>query len=94
MKIIHTLILVITLLLSQTSFAKELKIHVNGMVCAFCAQGIIKTFRSRSEVLKIDVNLNDKIVTISTKEGQELSDADIRSLLQDAGFAVESIERK
>ena len=37
-------ILIITLLFSFNSYALTQKIEVLGMVCAFCAQGIEKSF--------------------------------------------------
>ena len=78
---------------STQLFAKELKVHVNGMVCGFCAQGITKKFNAREEISKVNVNLKDKLVLLSTKDGKDIKDEDIRSILKDAGFSVEKIER-
>lgn len=82
-----------SVVLSNHAFAKELKIHVNGMVCAFCAQGITKKFEARPEVAKIDVNLKDKIVLVTIKDKQDIQDDDIKNILKESGFAVEKIER-
>lgn len=92
-KFIINLFLLVSLFFTIQGFAKELKIHVNGMVCSFCGQGISKKFNEREEVEKIDVSLKDKVVTITTKEGKDLKDEEIKSILKDAGYTVEKIER-
>jgi copper chaperone CopZ len=81
-------------LLTGFAEAKTIEVHVNGMVCAFCAQGITKKFGARPEVTHTDVNLKEKIVALSLKEGADIKDTEIRSILNDAGYSVESIERK
>jgi mercuric ion binding protein len=93
MKIIFLYVILSLSLFSNQLFAKELKVHVNGMVCGFCAQGITKKFNARAEISKVNVNLKDKLVLLSTKDGKDIKDEDIRSILKDAGFAVEKIER-
>jgi mercuric ion binding protein len=86
--------MIIGLVTSSAAFAKTVNVHVNGMVCAFCGQGITKKFGARPEVAKVDVNLKDKIVSLSVKDGQDLKDDDIQSILKASGYTVESIERK
>jgi len=39
------------------------------MVCAFCATGIEKTFRKQPEVATVKVDLQTKLVSITTKPG-------------------------
>jgi len=86
-----------TLLLTITSgplFAETLSIHVNGMVCGFCAQGIDKNFRKESGVEDVKVDLGQKLVTVQTKTGQVLADEKIKEIITGAGFELKSIERK
>jgi copper chaperone CopZ len=63
------------------------------MVCGFCATGIEKTFRSQPEVKTVDVDLDNKLVTIQTKQGRTLDDAKIRKLLGNAGYSVVAVAR-
>ncbi|WP_413287507.1 heavy-metal-associated domain-containing protein [Bdellovibrio sp. HCB337] len=72
--------------LSSMAFADELKVGVKGMVCAFCAQGIEKSFMSQKEVAGIDVSLANKFVKIKFKDGQTLSHEKITQLLKDSGY--------
>lgn len=83
----------VILLSSSMSFAKDIKVHVKGMVCAFCGQGIIKKFNARPEISKVDVSIREKTVSLSLKEGKDIPDKDIEAILKDSGYNVEQIER-
>ena len=74
--------------------ADTIKATVNGMVCGFCATGIEKTFRAQPEVKAVDVDLENKLVTIHTREGQTIDDSKIKKLLGNAGYSVTGIVRK
>ena len=83
------------LVMSSSAFADHLvTISVKGMVCSFCAQGITKKFKAEDAVKKVDVSLKDHLVSLEIKEGKELTTASIASILKDAGYTVEKIERK
>lgn len=75
------------------SAGKEVKIDVNGMVCAFCAQGITKKFKAEPAVEVVDVNLGEKRVKLVLKDNQDIDDSRIRENLTDSGYNVTKIER-
>jgi copper chaperone CopZ len=72
---------------------EDIRIFVKGMVCSFCVQGVEKQFKDQESVENIEVDLEDSLVSIWLKEGQELSDKTIGSLINDSGYDVEGIER-
>ncbi|MFN7213604.1 MAG: heavy-metal-associated domain-containing protein [Lysobacteraceae bacterium] len=76
-----------------TASATTLKMEVNGLVCAFCANGITQTFTKKPEVAAVHVSLEDRLVAIGLKEGHDLSDAAVTESLKEAGYTVVSIER-
>lgn len=80
-------------LTAPTAFAASAKVSVNGMVCAFCAQGIKKKFSDKAAVEKVDVNLDTKVVSLDFKKDQKLSDEEITQAIKDAGYTVVKIER-
>ncbi len=80
-------------LISVSSYAKELTVTVNGMVCSFCAQGIQKKLTAQAAVKAVDVNLNNHLVKVDLKDGQDLSDPTITQILTEAGYSVSKIER-
>ena len=90
----HLVVLTITFGLSAAVSADTIKATVNGMVCGFCATGIERTFRAQPEVKAVDVDLENKLVTIHTREGQTIDDSKIKKLLGNAGYSVTGIVRK
>ena len=87
------LTLVILAGLSGSAFAETITTTVNGMVCAFCATGIEKTFRKQPEVATVKVDLHKKLVTIRTKPGKTLSDAKIKEVVTYSGYTMGKIVR-
>ncbi|MFW5432536.1 MAG: heavy-metal-associated domain-containing protein [Methylophilaceae bacterium] len=89
------LVLIITVLSSNVAMAatQTIKASVNGMVCAFCAQGIEKKMRKLSQTQDVYVNLKKRMVAVELKDGETLSDDAVKEIVQDAGYDVESIER-
>jgi periplasmic mercuric ion binding protein len=80
-------------LFSQAALAVQtIKANVNGMVCAFCAQGIEKKMRALSQTKDVYVNLKQRVVAVELKEGQTLSNDTVKDLIKDAGYEVTSIE--
>ncbi|MEK9825815.1 MAG: heavy metal-associated domain-containing protein, partial [Methylotenera sp.] len=89
---LYTLVFTLSLF-SNTAFAaaQTLKVTVNGMVCAFCAQGIEKKVRALPQTHDVYVNLKQRIVAIELKTGQTISDDVLKDLIKDAGYDVTAI---
>jgi mercuric ion binding protein len=79
--------------LAGGAFADTITTTVNGMVCAFCATGIEKTFRKQPEVATVKVDLPKKQVVITTKPGKSLSDAKIKEVVTYSGYKMGAIHR-
>lgn len=89
-KIIITLALAIAALPSLA--ATSVKATVNGMVCAFCAQGIEKRISKMSATQAVFVDLKKKIVAVEAKEGQVLDEKTIAAEIVDSGYDVVKLE--
>jgi copper chaperone CopZ len=72
--------------------AESIKATVNGMVCAFCAQGIEKTLMKMPQTKAVFVDLKKKIVAVEAKEGQSLDGKKISAEIKDAGYDVVKLE--
>jgi mercuric ion binding protein len=83
-----------TLAFATTAFAESVNVNVKGIVCAFCAQGVEKAFKSDKSVESVNVNLDEYRVELKFKTGQALSDEVITKRITDAGYNVVSIERE
>lgn len=96
MKILVTwsLFWLLVMLPISVGHAEQVKVTVKGMVCSFCAQGIKKTLLRRGGVEKVDVDLDRKLVTITTTQGAVLNDAELKESITDAGYEVVAVERK
>ena len=90
----HLILIGITFALAAAVSAETIRTTVNGMVCAFCATGIEKTFRKQPEVQSVKVSLADKSVTIHTKAGKTLSDAKIKEIVTYSGYTMGKIVRQ
>lgn len=72
--------------------AQSLKATVNGMVCAFCAQGIEKTIAKMDATQAVFVDLKGKVVLVEAKAGKTLDEKAIAAAIVDAGYDVVKIE--
>jgi len=86
--------LAITFGLTAAVSAETIQTTVNGMVCAFCATSIEKTFQKQPEVESVKIDLAKKLVTIHTKPGQTLSDAKVKEVVTYSGYTMGKIVRR
>jgi len=78
---------------STGAMAETIEMKVNGLVCAFCAQGIEKTFRKNPVVTDVVVSLEDRVVAVEVMPGEDIPDQDLRDALKDSGYDVKEIRR-
>lgn len=86
-------LLLVTLLTATAAPAETIEMKVNGLVCGFCAQGIEKTLRKNPATADVVVSLENKLVAVATKDGQDISDDELKKALTASGYDVKSIER-
>lgn len=65
---------------------------VDGMVCAFCAQGIEKKLRENAATEDVYVSLEHHIVAVAMKGKQSIPDAELKRVLTEAGYSVRKVE--
>lgn len=86
-------VFVLFLLIGQGPIlANTITAKINGMVCAFCAQGIEKKFKSEDSVEKVKVDLDAKTVKIDLKTGAKMDAETVKKIIVGAGYEVESID--
>lgn len=73
--------------------AATIEMNVNGLVCAFCAQGIEKQLRKFPATADVVVSLEHKLVAVGLKDGQDIPDVELRRALTNAGYTVKTIDR-
>lgn len=93
MSFVPRTLIFLVLLASASARAATIEMNVNGLVCAFCAQGIEKQLRKFPATADVVVSLEQKLVAVSLKDGQDIPDAELRRALTNAGYTVKAIER-
>jgi len=69
------------------------KTTVNGMVCSFCAQGILAHFKKHPAISNVHVDLTRKVVLLEERKGKSISDREITEHIKKSGFEPVKVER-
>jgi len=93
MKIFKTLLCAALFSAASVASAKTIEMDVNGLVCAFCAQGIEKTMKGFPATDGVLVSLEHRIVAVHLKDGQDIADASLRKAITDAGYKLVAVRR-
>jgi|SRR5699024_5160924 len=90
MKPIQTLLLTLLLTLAGTALADTTHylIQVEGLACELCAENVEGRLQEVEGVVddSIDVNVDTGEVRLNVEAGTELSDEQLRTLFEEAGF--------
>ncbi len=84
--------ILLAVFLSPVFAVTSMKATVNGMVCAFCAQGIEKRISKMSATKAVYVDLKRKTVVVEPKEGMTLDQKAIIEEVKDAGYDIVKVE--
>jgi copper chaperone CopZ len=93
MKLLPRVLISFLLTAGASAQGATIEMNVNGLVCAFCAQGIEKQLRKFPATADIVVSLEHKLVAVALKDGQDIPDAELRRALTNAGYTVKTIQR-
>jgi periplasmic mercuric ion binding protein len=86
------ILMLMTLLAARVS-AETIEMKVNGLVCGFCAQGIEKTLRKNPATADVVVSLEEHLVAVATRDGQDIPDSVLREALTSSGYDIKTISR-
>jgi copper chaperone CopZ len=90
--LLRTLLLWLACAAPLPAAAASLKATINGMVCAFCAQGIEKRLQKLPETAAVHVDLKRKLVVVEAKPGNALDEKKIAAEIREAGYEVVGFE--
>ena len=71
----------------------QLLLHVQGMVCGMCVQGITKLLSSIEGVDEIDINLDQGAVLVTHRSGVILPDTLLKETIKRAGYYLQDLHR-
>ncbi len=81
-------------MIANSAMAKDIHIKINGMSCSLCSKGISKNIQNIKNIKNFEVDMENKMVFLSTNEGKDISDLEIKNAISNAGYMVVKIERK
>lgn len=87
------IVLLVIALAAGAARADTIEMKVYGLVCGFCAQGIDKTLRKNPATADVFVSLENQLVAVATRPGQDIGDAELKKALTDSGYDVKAITR-
>src|ERR1700741_1924529 len=93
MRVLPRVLISLLSLASASAHAATIEMNVNGLVCAFCAQGIEKQLRKFPATADVVVSLEQRLVAVALKEGADIPDSELRKALTNAGYTVTTIQR-
>jgi len=90
------LLTAISLLWSATLFAagNQYNLRVDGLACPFCAYGIEKKLIRTEGVESVTFDLEKGLVIVKAEAGVILTEAQLKQLVDDAGFTLRSVSKQ
>jgi len=84
---IGTLVLTPSTALAQEGVS-HYEVHVNGMVCPFCAYGIEKKLKALPGPIDVNVNLARELATFEAPKAKAPTPEQVRQAVKNAGFTL------
>ncbi len=87
----------ILLLLAFTTLAaanqpQKVTVRVDGLACPFCAYGLEKKLKKIENVEKLEIKINEGVVTLYFKEGAKIDKEQIAKKVKEAGFTPRELQ--
>lgn len=67
----------------------ETKVHIKGMTCPSCAASVERELKALPQVASVSISLKQNTATIILKEGQVLSENQVKGAVEKAGYSID-----
>lgn len=88
------LVLVLSLMMTVSVWAKRVEADIKGMTCGMCVEAITGELNKTGRAENIKVSLEDKKARFDLKKDVTFTDGEIREAVKRAGYQVTKIVRK
>ena len=68
------------------------KLYVDGLACPFCAYGVEKKVGGLAGVEKVEIEIDEGLVTVTLADGATLDEATASRAVDEAGFTLRKFE--
>jgi copper chaperone CopZ len=89
----RTILLAVALVTSVAARAETIEMKVNGLTCAFCAQGVETLLRKHPATSEVIVDLQSKMIVVVTRDGTSFTNGELTKAINDAGYDLKVIMR-
>ena len=76
------------LMIPSILFAGNITVNVNGLICPSCAIGIKKHLAKTKKVDTVKLDVDKQLVFIAELKGKTLTDKEIRTAIERAGYEI------
>ena len=82
--------------MTSVAFAstKQINVSVKGMMCSSCAKKMQSKFKTQGGVENVSVDLKKGLVHVTMQDGKDISDDQIKTLINSTDYTVAQIQRK
>ena len=94
MKKMIALVFALGFLTSATlASTKQIDVSIKGMMCSSCAKKMQTKFKAQEGVENVKVDLKKGMVHVTLKDGTDMTDDQIKTLVTDHDYSVAQIHR-
>jgi len=72
----------------------DITVQAKGIVCSFCAQGIIQLFTDHNAIEAINFSEDFNLIYLYTLPNETITDEEIETLVTDSGYDISTIIRE
>lgn len=76
------------------SAASDYVIRIDGMTCNYCAYNVKKRLKTLPGVEQVEVDQAQGLATVHVKTGTVLTDAQLKTLIAEAGYNYRGMQSK
>lgn len=74
--------------------AEQAEVKITGLVCPLCFSKVEKKFKENAAIQDVKVEMEKKSLLVQFKEGQTLTDDEIKKIIdKDSGYVVSDVKR-
>ena len=86
------MVLLATITALSAAEQKTVTVRVDGLACPFCAYGLEKKLKRIEGVEKLEIKINDGLVTLYFREGAKIDKEEIAKKVREAGFTPRELQ--
>ena len=86
------LLLFVFTAMTATNQPQKVTVRVDGLACPFCAYGLEKKLKKIEGVEKLEIKINEGLVTLYYKQGTKIDKEQITKKVKEAGFTPRELQ--